>query len=82
MPVVLFHHAGIGVPELLGDKHEGNPPVDQRRGIGMPEFMEGEGFQSGRGIGLPYGAMSIILHPTVKCRCLSLKDNLGCLFKF
>jgi len=38
---VLFHHAGIGVPELLGDEYEGNSPVDQRRGIGMPEFMEG-----------------------------------------
>jgi hypothetical protein len=41
MPVVLFHHAGIGVAELLRDEHEGNPPVDQSRGIGMPEFMEG-----------------------------------------
>jgi len=48
MPVVLFHHPGIGVAELLVDEHEGNPPVDQGRGIGMPEFVEGEGFKPGR----------------------------------
>ena len=48
----------------------------------MPEFVEGEGFKLGRGVGLPNGPLGIVLHPPAKYRCQGLRDSLARFFEF
>ena len=44
MAVVLLHHSGIRVAELLRYEHKGHAPIDQIGGVRVPKLMKSQGF--------------------------------------